>query len=109
MKDNMAYPTVKELRVRHEKSQDNLEALRSEIGDENFIKFIMGILILSKGRGVLGEVTPDTVVNYCENAAFLLLLYVKWYLEDMKERVKRNEIEDKHNMVAWADILNDVD
>jgi len=98
----MNYPTKEQQENRHIAAQEYLESLRSKIGDENFIKFIMGVLAVSKGCKM--KICPETVVHYCENAAFLLTLYIEWYLESMKEKMK--DEKDNPNVAAWNDIAS---
>ena len=98
----LRYPTREEQRKIHEKAQDKLEDLRSKVGDENFIRFIMQVLANSKGY--VGEVTPNAVVEMCDKAAKLLLLYIKWYLETVERRIENGEITGD-NADAWSSIL----
>lgn len=77
-------PNNEYLRERYELAQDKLEEIRENLGNEKFVLFVMQVLAHTHGKGYMGDISPESVVRMCEKSPVMLVSYIKWYNERIK-------------------------
>jgi hypothetical protein len=81
------YPTKEFQQYQHERSQENLEAMRKKLGDENFFIYCMGVI---KDYGNM-DANPLTVADACENWPRMLNYYIIMAKRDVDKKEQKSK------------------
>ena len=88
---------MKQQNLQHENAIKHLESLRSKIGDENFIIFLIGVVNQCGNE----KKTPMQIAVMCEKSPKLLYKYVQMYIADIKRKVKNEDVSIDDNIAGW--------
>ena len=90
--------------IQHKDAIKNLESLRSRIGDENFIKFCIGVIKQCGGQWK----TPVEVADLCEKNPKMIYSYVRMYINEIKRRVgNETDVSIDDNLAGWMRAVGD--
>ena len=81
----------------HEAAIVVLEGLRARVGDENFIKFMIGIVKFATKR----TETPLKIAEMCVNCPKLLYSYLRMYINDIRRKAKDESVDIDDNLNGW--------